>query len=241
MDISFIIPTYNEAKRIADTVKQFAQLRQLKYEIIVSDNGSTDDTRTLARPFVSKVINRPTDMPTTIGECRNRGAKPATGEILWFIDADVRIADLAVTADEVVHYFHKHIQCVGLVLRLKIYHEEATSADRFWLGVMDTIVFTANRIFKTGAAPGDCMIIRRSAFERSHGFWPDLATSEDYDLFSRLSKLGDIAMFWHRYVEMSPRRVRRDGWLPVLAAWQANWFRRFILRRSTTADWVARR
>lgn len=241
MDISFIIPTYNEAKGIGETVQQFTQVRQSKYEIIISDNGSTDETCTLTRPLVQKVVTRPTDVRTTIGECRNRGAKPATGDILWFIDADVRIMDLEATADEVVHYFQKHPNTAALAIRLGIYQAEATWADRFWFGVVNVMTYVQNRILKTGGAPGDCMIIRRAAFERVHGFNPAFATSEDHDLFQRLAKLGDIGMLWHRRIEMSPRRVHRDGWGKVLWQWGRNWTKQFILHKTDTGSWEARR
>lgn len=241
MDISFIIPTYNEAKGIVDTVQQFKALRHPRHELIVSDNGSTDTTGLLTRPLVDKLITLPSDMRTTIGECRNRGARAALGDIFWFLDADVRIINLEATADEVVHYFQTHPQTVAVVLKFGIYQSEATRSDRFWFVWVNTANFAQNRVLKTGASSGDCMIVRRSVFERIHGFNPTLVTSEDHDLYHRLAKQGDIAMLWHRRTEMSPRRFRQDGWGKVFWQWERNWIRQFVFRKSDTGVWEPRR
>lgn len=241
MNISFIIPTYNEEKVIVDTVKQFATLPRESYEVIVSDNGSNDSTCTLVRPFIDHLIAQPPNLRTTIGECRNRGARVASGEILWFIDADVRIADLNTAADDICQYFQQHPSSVALVMRSMIYREEATRADQIWFCVFNVQLYVLNCMLRTGAAPGDCFIIRRSAFEQVNGFNPNLVTTEDYDLSHRLARIGRIGMLWNRHVEMSPRRIRCDGWTKVLLQWNTNWFRQIVLHRRLGGEWKARR
>lgn len=241
MKVSFILPTYDEAKGIQETLKQFEQLRRLDHEVIVSDNGSTDDTIALARAAGAKVVVRPSDTRTSIGECRNRGAKAAMGGLLWFIDADVRIMDIEATVQEVQAYCLDHPQVVAATMRIAIYPEEVKVMDQLVYGVFNSLVYLMNRWLKTGASPGDCMIVRRTEFERIQGFKPELRTAEDFELYSRLAKLGEIAYFWHRKIAMSPRRVRRDGWPKVLWQWFHNWFNQAILGKATVADWEARR
>lgn len=56
-----------------------------EFEIVVADNGSTDDTVSIAREFTSHVHTFPR---VTVGALRNSGAAAARGDILAFIDAD---------------------------------------------------------------------------------------------------------------------------------------------------------
>lgn len=241
MKVSFIIPTFNEAKGIQETLEQFSALRRIDHEVIVSDNGSTDQTIALARQAGATVVMRPSDTKTTIGECRNRGAKAASGELLWFIDADVRLVDSVACVDEVLAYFTAHSSMVGATMRISIYPEENKWIDSLIYAIFNFSVYVQNRLFKTGASPGDCMIIRRRDFERSQGFRPELPTAEDFELFSRLAKAGEIAYFWHRKIAMSPRRIRRDGWPKVLWQWFQNWWNQVVRGKVSSVEWEARR
>lgn len=241
MKVSFIIPAWNEEKGIVATLEQFKALRKIDHEVIVSDNGSTDTTVELSRQHGARVALRPTDVRTSIGECRNRGAKIATGDILWFIDADVRLTDIEASVDDVVNYFTTHPEIIAAPMRLVIYPEEATFADRFWYTVFNFSVLVQNRVLKTGASPGDCMMILRKDFERLNGFNPNFKTAEDFELFHRLAKIGEVGYIWHRTAAMSPRRIHRDGWLKVLSQWFKNWFTQVVLHKHQDTDWEARR
>lgn len=62
IDVSFIFPCLNEEKTIAfclNELKSVLQQTKLKYEIIISDNGSTDKSIEIANSFGVKVINTP--------------------------------------------------------------------------------------------------------------------------------------------------------------------------------------
>lgn len=92
--ISLVIPAYNEAQllpRLLDSIDiardRFAGGRD-QIEVIVADNGSTDDTATIARArgcVVAPVERR------MIAAARNGGAAVATAPILCFVDADMQI------------------------------------------------------------------------------------------------------------------------------------------------------
>lgn len=87
--ISFIIPAFNEADRIVDTLSQLHHFSpQVNYEVIIVDNGSSDNTMQLAQHFGDSVVSCPIG---TIAAVRNRGVKASSGNILVFIDADVKL------------------------------------------------------------------------------------------------------------------------------------------------------
>lgn len=85
--ISVIIPARNEERFIGACLE--AVLAQdyprALMEIIVVDNGSTDNTAAIARKMGARVCNLPA---IQVGALRNRGAQIATGDILAFLDAD---------------------------------------------------------------------------------------------------------------------------------------------------------
>jgi len=86
--ISVIIPAYNAEKTIKDTIKAVINqdFPKNKYEIIVVDDGSTDDTVKLIKRFRKvKLIKQKHEGPAS---ARNLGVKNARGEIILFTDAD---------------------------------------------------------------------------------------------------------------------------------------------------------
>lgn len=90
--ISIIIPTYNRENLIVQTIESVInQNFSGNIEIIISDDGSTDNTLTNIERFSDKikVIMKPLDCPTQgVAGTRNRGIKSANGEYLCFLDSD---------------------------------------------------------------------------------------------------------------------------------------------------------
>jgi len=85
MRISLILPAKNEADGLRRTLPGVRQLLP-EAEIIVVDDGSTDDTADVARQHGATVLCSPYSMGN--GAAIKRGARAATGEILVFMDAD---------------------------------------------------------------------------------------------------------------------------------------------------------
>lgn len=81
--VSIIIPTLNEDKRLPRLLDRLRD--QGADEIIVSDGGSTDDTTKLAAAAGARVVTGARGR----GQQLNLGASAASGEILWFLHADV--------------------------------------------------------------------------------------------------------------------------------------------------------
>ncbi|WP_250658246.1 glycosyltransferase [Alkalimarinus coralli] len=89
MDISVVIPAYNEEKYISKTIHSLQNCMpdEYTYEIIVVDHGSVDKTARLATSSGATVINGK-EAPT-IAALRNIGVEHSKGKVLFFIDADV--------------------------------------------------------------------------------------------------------------------------------------------------------
>ena len=88
--VSIIVPTYNEESNIALCLQSLKELNYSRYEIIVSDGGSTDRTVEMAKSFVDKVVIDEIVPPGWVGKnwgC-HLGYKEAKGDYLLFVDAD---------------------------------------------------------------------------------------------------------------------------------------------------------
>ncbi len=91
MTISVIIPTYNEAKYIGQCLISLGRQSLKPQQIIVIDDGSTDDTLKILHSLKPKISNLKLlrENHQGAGAARNFGAKNTTGEILVFVDADM--------------------------------------------------------------------------------------------------------------------------------------------------------
>ncbi len=85
MRISLILPAKNEAEGLRQALPGVRQLLP-DAEIIVVDDGSTDQTALVARELGARVLSSPYSMGN--GAAIKRGAREATGDVLMFMDAD---------------------------------------------------------------------------------------------------------------------------------------------------------
>ncbi len=86
--ISIIIPVYNGEKYIADTIKTVIDQTYKNWELIIVDDGSTDNTAKVVEQFSDYRISYIKKNNTGVSDTRNVGASLAKGEILCFLDAD---------------------------------------------------------------------------------------------------------------------------------------------------------
>ncbi len=183
--ISFIIPAYNEESNIGNTI---ASIRQqcgnstplFEFEIIVIDNGSTDQTRVIADSSGAKTSVL---IDTTIAGLRNFGARQAAGEIFIFLDADVLLTEnwskniYAVTED----ILREPTQITGS-------HASPPQDTGNWFHKHWFMAFCQEPESEhLGSAH---MIIARSFFEELGGFNSSLVTAEDFDICQRARAAG---------------------------------------------------
>ena len=103
-----IIPAYNEEKVIKNTIESILRSDYSNYEIVVVDDGSTDNTVNMVNQYFKqhpkvRLIEKPNGgKPSAI----NEGSSEANGEIIIIFDADTSIAENA---------FH----CLSVILLMK--------------------------------------------------------------------------------------------------------------------------
>ncbi|MBI4671639.1 MAG: glycosyltransferase family 2 protein [Chloroflexi bacterium] len=85
--VSVIIPAYNAARTLPQTLAALSPPPHPPLEIIVVDDGSSDDTAHIAKANGAHVLRHEQNIGAAAA--KNRGAQMATGDILFFTDADI--------------------------------------------------------------------------------------------------------------------------------------------------------
>ncbi|MDE2591206.1 MAG: glycosyltransferase family 2 protein, partial [Patescibacteria group bacterium] len=89
MKLSVVITAFNESEKIADCLES---VKNLNSEIVVVDNGSTDNTIKIAQKYTKKIYSQKND-PQNIDLQKNFGFTKAAGEWILSLDADEKITD----------------------------------------------------------------------------------------------------------------------------------------------------
>jgi len=90
-EVTVIIPAYNEEEgigKVIDKIKDTMEKVKASYEIVVIDDGSTDETATIVKEKSIKLIQHPYNKG--YGAALKTGVKNAEGDIVLFIDADAQ-------------------------------------------------------------------------------------------------------------------------------------------------------
>jgi glycosyltransferase involved in cell wall biosynthesis len=192
--ISVIIPAYNRAHTVAETVDSVLGQTYTNLEVIVVDDGSTDNTKEILRRYGGRIKNIQ-QMNAGQMVARNRGIAESQGEIVTFLDSD------DIWMPTCVERHVKLLQGTG--------PEVPCSLANGWLEFSDGRRITSFQNSSLAPPleeglwlnPADVLptrfvmfcqfvAIRREALKIVRGFDEDLKYMEDYALPLRLSLLG---------------------------------------------------
>jgi len=190
--VSIIIPTYNrknQLKKCLDSVLRIDYPKE-KYEIIIIDDGSTDETYAFLKEEQSKVPNFKIFRQENKGcaAARNLGIKNAKGEILFFTDDDC-LVEKDWTVQHLKHYSNEKVGGVGGILcpnkmnyieeyKIAIYLDEYTQ----YMEVTDA---------KSGRGLATCNCsYRKEMFEITGLFDEDFITGADPEFSKRIMIKG---------------------------------------------------
>ena len=192
MKVSVVIPLFNSEEFLQQTLASVAAQTHQDLELIVVDDGSTDDSALVAEREISRLglkgqlIRRPESEPKGAGSCRNIGASSSSGEAIAFLDSDDiwlpehvarAVTTLTAYGDRVGVYcaqgavFTSDGETNGLI---------GTYGEG---GVHDVWPDLLRAMF----IPTQTLCIRRNEFEKTTGFSTALSCYEDWWLLLQLA------------------------------------------------------
>ncbi len=197
--LSVVIPCLNEANSLPGLLDALNAQTQPAYEIIVADAGSKDNTQELARERGAKVV--PGGKP---GPGRNAGARAATGDLIFFLDADVKPRPNFF--ERALAEFEAHQLSVATCVITPL-EKDATNV----LIAQATNVYMQVVQYFSPHAPGFCILIERSVHEAIGGFDEEVKLAEDHDYVQRAAKVGEFGVLKHARIPVSMRRLEKEG------------------------------
>jgi amino acid adenylation domain-containing protein len=201
--VSVIIPAYNSAKYLAEAIASVISQTHLGCEIVVVDDGSTDQTKEVCAqyPTVKYIYQSNQGLPAA----RNKGVKASSGQYLVFLDSDDCLLPSAL---EMGLQAIQERPEVGFVFGRYLYRvaradETFNTVDTFehQPAIANYATILADR-HRTQCA---CVMFRRRVFEAVGGYNRELWALEDIDLLLRIA--GDFPIYYHHQI-VSEYRIR---------------------------------
>ena len=187
--VSVVVPSRNRARFLRRTLRAILAQEAVDLEVIVVDDGSTDDTAAMAAAFDSRVVTLRNQSPAGVSAARNRGIASAQGDWISFCDDD----DLWSP-----HKLSRQLVAAG-------------RANAAWAYAGDVIVDEQLRVLSGGPPPspedvvaglprsnplssgGSNVVVRASLLATVGGFDTSLRRTEDWDLWIRLARRASPA------------------------------------------------
>lgn len=214
--VSVVITTYNYAEFIVDAIESVLSQTHPAYEVVVVDDGSTDETPAQVAPYVERgavrYIQQDNQGPSV---ARNTGIAASSGELIAFLDADDTW--LPEKLERQIAWLARHpgaSMVSGSMIwwhvprnERKIVPFASMSPDR-----MRREVSVRNVVGNPSMA-----LIRRSAIDKAGPYDPSLRWGQDWEIFIRLSRVGAIGFVpdpvivyrWHRSNLSHERRLEQ--------------------------------
>ena len=195
--VSAIVPVYNGERFIASALDSILAQSYRPLEVIVVDDGSEDDTASVARSYPSiRYIHQANQGPST---ARNTGIAEAKGDIIAFLDAD----DLWTT-DKLsvqVAYLESHPE-VGYVIGRVRHVMQPGMSKPAWIS--KELLTTESLAYLPSS-----LAVRRAVIEEVGGFDSAIAYGEGVDWFSRAKDRGVSASILPRVLHY--RMIHEDN------------------------------
>ena len=182
-DISIIMPCYNQAKYIGEAIDSVLSQTYTKWELIIVDDGSTDDSYVIMRDYAARDERITCRQQANGGpsKARNLGAKEAQGKYILFFDSDDKLASSFL--EQGLLYMEANKDCVVYYPRVKYFGSRNDEEPLRYTSYKDLLCKSS--ILCTS-------IIRKQDFDRIGGFDETMRGYEDWEMYIRLLYHNDI-------------------------------------------------
>jgi glycosyltransferase involved in cell wall biosynthesis len=200
--ISFIVPAHDEELwigRCVDSIRTTMEKVSEPYEVIVVDDASTDSTYQIAQQRGARTLRVE---HRKISAVRNAGARAASGEVFFFVDADTQVNQRAVSAALAV--LRAGAAGGGCVF-------DFDGPTPLWGRIILFFAVWAARLIRW---VGGCFLFcTREAYDATGGFSESLYAGEDLAFVQALKKVG-------RFVVLKPKVISSGRKLNVVGPWE---------------------
>ena len=222
--VSVVIPTYNRAHWLGYAIRSALQQSHPPLEILVVDDGSTDDTRELCAQLGPPVRHIPQEHAGA-AVARNRGLHEVRGDYVAFLDSDDLWEPRKLEIHLAVHHALPQVRWSmsdalvidvegrplpppqGFARSFPVFRDLAVEPERFFASaMMPTSVAAAGArrsvytgdafelLFEGNFATPQCTVMQRGLCERVGGFDPSMLVAQDTEYFHRVAAMSPVAI-----------------------------------------------
>lgn len=188
--VSIIMLTYNRANYIAQAIESVLAQTYQQWELLILDDGSTDNTAVIVSQYSDSRIQYLFD-PINKGLALKRyeSLKQCRGVYVAILDSDDKWIDVT-KLDSQVTYLNNHPTCVVVGTQINLIDESGNSLGTNTYLRDDTAI--RNAILVRNQFAHSSVMMRKSFLDKTSGY-QKLSASEDLDLYLRLGQLGTFA------------------------------------------------
>jgi glycosyltransferase involved in cell wall biosynthesis len=189
--VSVIIPSYNRAAFLMEALESVFNQTWKSFEVIVVDDGSTDDTVTHIAPWLSRIcfLSQPN---RGVAAARNHGIRYAKGEFLCFLDSD----DLWMPTklEEQIAFSDQNIQYALIATEIESFDNSGRISSGIKAGMYHIRNgFVLEHLLFSNWIQTSTVMVRRQAVLRAGGFDEDVGQfGEDWLLWMRVAAEAPI-------------------------------------------------
>jgi glycosyltransferase involved in cell wall biosynthesis len=204
--VSIIVPNYNYGRFLKERIRSVLKQTWTDFELLYVDDGSSDESNCIAQAFQGDPrvrLRLCKNNSGTVYQRWNEAAQEASGEWLWFANADdsshprflERLLSLVEGQPDVAvaHSDIAYMDEDGRLMSCRTHGTAETmahlAADRITSGIEELVFLTRGLYLRTASA----VILRRDAFIEAGGFDTRLWGVADYDLYLKILHRYDIA------------------------------------------------
>ncbi len=188
---SIVIPLYNKAHTIEHTLNSVLQQTFQAFEVVIVDDGSTDNgVAIIQQQFSDNRIRIVQQVNQGVSAARNNGVKAAHYEHIAFLDGDDELMpDYLLTMKSCIEqYPHSGMYCAAGIIREKDGTEHLRFSSKFKNRFQEINYFDNPYFFTTSSST----IIKKTAFEKTDGFPVGMKINEDIVFFCSLALVTTV-------------------------------------------------
>jgi biofilm PGA synthesis N-glycosyltransferase PgaC len=217
--MSIIIPAYNEEVTVASSIKSMLNLNYPDYEVILIDDGSSDNTFNEASKYSGKGVKVIRQKNTGKPGALNTGIKNASGEIIITVDADSKLHPNALTW--IARRFSSNPRLGAVAGNVKI--DKPTGL----LKTLQSLEYTTsiNLVRKSQSLLGCVMVVPgaiaalKTKVLHEVGYFPSDTFAEDFDITMKILKAGYLVEYESRAIAFTQAPESVEDFLKQRRRW----------------------